>query len=124
MVKKTVIKNSNSKLPEFNKILTKKTQKAVMEYLNILKKDKLPIREAIVFGSQAKRTARKDSDIDLCIISPKFKDPFKAMHYLMMKSHQVSAYIEPHPYNPKQFVNESPVVWEIKKTGIRVPLRK
>jgi len=123
MVKKTIVAK-NSKLPKFNRILTKKTQKAVTKYINILKKDKLPIQAAIVFGSQVKKTARKDSDIDICIISPKFKDPFKAMKYLMMKSYQIDAYIEPHPYNPKQFVNENPVVWEIKKTGIKVPLRK
>lgn len=97
----------------------------MLEYLEILKKDKLPIEAAIVFGSQAKKTAHKDSDIDVCIISssPKFKDPFKAMHYLMMKSYKIGAYIEPHPYHPKYFVNEDPLVWEIKQTGIEVPIK-
>jgi len=80
----------------------------------------LPIKKVIVFGSQAKRTNRKNSDIDVCIISPKFNDSFKALHYLLMKSYEVEALIEPHPYHPKEFINEDPLVWEIKKTGITV----
>jgi len=92
-----------------------------LEYINILKQDKLSLKEVIVFGSRAKRRTDKWSDIDLCIISPKFKDPFKAMHYLLLKSYQVDAIIEPHPYHPKDFRNEDPLVWEIKKTGIRIP---
>ncbi len=100
--------------------LPEKVKKDVKEYINVLKKDELPIKKVIVFGSQAKRTARKGSDIDVCIISPKFKDNFKALHYLLMKSYKVKALIEPHPYHPKDFVNEDPLVWEIKKTGIAI----
>ena len=100
--------------------LPKKVKKEVLDYIEILKKDKLPIKEVIVFGSQAKKQARQWSDIDVCVISPKFKDSFKALHYLLMKSYQVKAIIEPHPYHPQDFVNEDPLVWEIKKTGVRV----
>lgn len=28
--------------------------------------------------------------------------------------------IEPHPFNPKDFIDENPLVWEIKNTGERV----
>ena len=100
--------------------LPKKVKRDVKEYIAILKKDKLPIKKVIVFGSQAKRTTRPGSDIDVCIISPKFKDNFKALHYLLMKSYQVKASIEPHPYHPKDFVDEDPLVWEIKRTGIPI----
>ncbi len=74
----------------------------------------------IVFGSQVKRKSRKGSDIDVCIISKEFKKPFEALHYLLKKSYQIKAIIEPHPYHPKNFVNEDPLVWEIKKTGITI----
>ena len=100
--------------------LPKKIKEEIKNYINILKADKLPIQQVIVFGSQAKKTARRNSDIDVCIISPKFKDNFKAQHYLLMKSYEVDGLIEPHPFHPKNFVNEDPLVWEIKKTGIRV----
>lgn len=101
-------------------ILSKKIEKNVKEYIMVLKKDKLPIKKVVVFGSQVKKTARIGSDIDVCIISPKFKDSFDALHYLLMKSYEVNGIIEPHPYHPNDFVNEDPLVWEIKKTGIIV----
>ena len=66
------------------------------------------------------KKAHKWSDIDVCIISPEFKDYFKALHYLLKKSYQIKAIIEPHPYHPKDFVNEDPLVWEIKKTGVEI----
>lgn len=100
--------------------LPKKVKKDVKDYIDILKKDKLPIDKVIVFGSQAKRTSRWGSDIDVCIISPKFKDNFRALHYLLIKSYEVKALIEPHPYHPKDFIDEDPLVWEIKKTGITI----
>jgi len=74
----------------------------------------------ILFGSYAKGEQRKWSDIDLCIISSKFKDSFEAMHYLSLKSNKINTIIEPHPYHPHDFVNEDPLVWEIKKTGIDI----
>lgn len=101
-------------------ILPKKIKKRVKEYIKALMEDNLPIEKVIVFGSQAKKTAHKWSDIDVCVISPKFKDSFEALHYLLMKSYEVKTLIEPHPYHPKDFVNEDPLVWEIKKTGIPV----
>lgn len=102
------------------KKLTKKIENDVKNYISILKKDKIPIKKVIVFGSQAKNTARPDSDIDVCVISPKFKDKFKALHYLLMKTYTLDSLIEPHPFHPKDFVDQDPLVWEIKKTGVRV----
>lgn len=100
--------------------LPKKVKEDVINYINVLKDDKLPIKKVIVFGSRARRNARGDSDIDVCIISPKFKNNFEALHYLLMKSYQVKALIEPHPYHPKNFIDDDPLVWEIKKTGITI----
>ncbi|MDI6883174.1 MAG: nucleotidyltransferase domain-containing protein [Patescibacteria group bacterium] len=100
--------------------LPKKIKKEVLNYIKLLKRDNFPIKEVFVFGSQIKRETHKWSDIDVCIISPKFKDPFKAMHYLLLKSYEINAIIEPHLYHPKDFVPEDPLVWEIKKTGIKI----
>lgn len=100
--------------------ITRKVKKTVDEYINVLKKDRLPINRVIIFGSQAKHSARQDSDIDVCVISSKFKDNFKALHYLLMKSYEVEGMIEPHPFHPKEFVDDDPLVWEIKRTGVVV----
>ena len=99
-------------------ILSKKIEENVNEYITVLKKDKLPIKKVVVFGSHIKKMTHPGSDIDVCIISPKFKDNFNALHYLLMKSYKVKGLIEPHPYHPKDFVDEDPLVWEIKKTGV------
>src|SRR4030043_606028 len=98
--------------------ITRKVKKTVDEYIDVLKKDKLPINKVIIFGSQVKHRARRDSDIDVCVISPKFKDDFEALHYLLMKSYEVDGLIEPHPFHPKKFVDADPLVWEIKRTGV------
>ena len=106
------------------KAVPRKIEKNISDYIDILKKDKVPIKKVILFGSRAKNKQHKWSDIDLCIISPRFKNQFDAMHYLLMKSYNIDAIIEPHPYHPRDFVNEDPLVWEIKKTGIEIPLNK
>ncbi|MEA2089000.1 MAG: hypothetical protein U9O55_04160 [Patescibacteria group bacterium] len=54
----------------------------------------------------------------------KFKNQFDAMRYLLLKSYNIDAIIEPHPYHPRDFVNEDPLVWEIKKTGIEISFKK
>lgn len=100
------------------KSLPKKIKKTIYQYLEILKKDQLPIQRVFLFGSWAKGEAHKWSDIDLCIISPKFKSFSQALDYLWPKRIiNKDAHIEPVGYSPKDFVDESPLVWEIKKTG-------
>lgn len=101
------------------KNLPKKIENEVKDYINVLRRDRIPITRVIVFGSQTKNTAHPYSDIDVCVISPRFRDKFDALHYLLMKSDKDSL-IEPHPFHPKDFIDEDPLVWEIKKTGIRV----
>jgi predicted nucleotidyltransferase len=98
--------------------LSKKIKKSVEEYIRLLKKDKLPIKKVIVFGSQAKKTTYKWSDIDVCIISPKFKDSFEALHYLLMKSYQVKALIEPHPIILKILLMKTLLFGKLKELGL------
>ncbi|MBU1663313.1 nucleotidyltransferase domain-containing protein [Patescibacteria group bacterium] len=104
------------------KRIPEKVKKEINQYISILKQDKLPIKKVILFGSYAKGKQNKWSDIDLCIISSKFQNPHKTFEYLWLKREIVNMKytIEPVGFHPKNFVNESPLVWEIKKTGIRV----
>ena len=101
----------------------KKVKKIAKKYINFLKKDGLLIKQALLFGSYAKKKAHKYSDIDLCVISPKFKDMFEATRYLLQKRRSIDVEngIEPIGYNPKDFAEkENPLVWEIHKTGIKI----
>ena len=104
-----------------------KIRKNVNQYLTALRRDKLPIKEAILFGSFAKGKQKKWSDIDICIVSTKFKNRSDAISYLWRKKHEMrddailkDHDLEPIGYNPKDFINEDPLVWEIKNYGIRI----
>lgn len=105
------------------KKISKKLSEKIYEYLEILKADKLPIAKVILFGSYAKGTQHKWSDVDLCIISSKFNNPFKAMQYLLLKRNFDMKYtIEPVGFTPKDFKEKhsSSLINEIKRTGIEI----
>ena len=84
-----------------------------------IQKDGLPIEKLIIFGSYAKGTAHEHSDIDLCIISPKFgKDAIRKLQYLLKQSRYIDNDIEPFPLSIKEYKNGiSPLIAEIKKFG-------
>lgn len=100
--------------------LSPKVKKEVLKYIKVLKRDEVPLRQVIVFGSYAKGEQNQWSDIDVCLVSPQFQDKTDAFVYLMKKSNEIQSRIEPHPFHPNDFVNEDPLVWEIKKTGVEV----
>lgn len=104
------------------KRIPKRLEKKIDEYIEILKKDKLPINKVILFGSYAKGTQHKWSDVDLCIISSKFKNPFKAMDYLWQRTIFDMKYtIEPIGFSPKDFNDKySSLIHEIKTNGIEI----
>ncbi len=104
------------------KTISKKITREIKDYLSILKKDKLPIEKAVLFGSYAKETQSEISDIDLCIISPRFKNAFKAMQYLYLKrTNNKTPVISPIGFSPKDFNdNYDTLIQEIKKTGIEI----
>lgn len=96
--------------------MPKKIMTAINSYIDILKKDNLPIKQVFLFGSYAKGKQNKRSNVDLCIVSPKFKDAFKAAQYLWLKvNFDPKATIEPIGFNPKNFREGSSLIEEIKK---------
>lgn len=101
--------------------LPKKIQKSIESYIRVLREDELPIKHVYLFGSYAKGKAKPWSDIDLCIVSPSFEDPWQALQYLWSKRvEDVGATIEPVGFSPKDFSEESPLIEEVKKTGIEI----
>jgi len=103
------------------KTIPKKIEKEIFEYVANLRKDRLPIKKVILFGSYAKGRQHKWSDIDLCVISPKFKNAFSAMQYLWLKRlNDHGNVIEPVGFSPKDFKEGSSLINEIKQTGIEI----
>lgn len=107
------------------KPIPKKVISEIEDYIKKLKEDKLPIEKVIIFGSYAKGTQNKSSDIDICIISPKFKDAWKAMEYLWSKRElkDPNYAIEPIGLNSKDLKDKySALSSEIRNTGIEMTI--
>lgn len=105
------------------KTIPKKLEQKIINYVNTLKTDKLPINKVILYGSYAKGKQHKWSDVDLCIVSPKFSNSWKATDYLWSKLVFDMRYtIEPIGFSMKDFKESSALIEEIKTTGIEIPV--
>lgn len=85
---------------------------------------KIPITEMIFFGSRAKGKGKRDSDIDLIIVSEKFKR--KKFHQRSVKLYDLWKIKHPVDflcYTPKEFQEEKKkitIVREAVKEGIKI----
>ena len=79
-----------------------------------------PIEPAILYGSYAKGTPHRWSDIDLCIISKRFRDRSRAIDYLYRRRPVKFCEISPIGYPPRDFSPSDPLVAEIQRYGIPV----
>ena len=79
------------------------------------------VEAAYLYGSHARGTATRWSDIDVAVISPDFSDDlFQERLLLMRLAAQVDDRIEPHPFRPADFDPTAPLVNEIRRTGVCV----
>jgi predicted nucleotidyltransferase len=79
------------------------------------------IDNAYLYGSFAKGTNNKWSDIDIAIISPDFsEDLFEDRLFLMKLAVNIDDRIEPAPFNNKLFNRNNPLVDEIQINDIRL----
>ena len=93
--------------------------KSVEEYIKEVSKH-YNIKEVYLFGSYAKGTNHKDSDIDVAIVINSDNNSFDLMVELMMLTQNIDLRIEPHPIKVKDFEEGNPFVQEIIDTGIKV----
>lgn len=79
------------------------------------------ISKMYLFGSFAKGTQGKYSDIDLAVISNDFTGN-RFLDYMKLAEPRVfsSIDLETHPFKPEDFNNENLFVREILKTGIEI----
>lgn len=100
-----------------------KINKIIKNYVDVIRED-LPVSRVVLFGSHAKGTAKRGSDIDIAVISDKFgKNPRKEGQYLFRKLWKVeNSSIDPVGYSSKDFgsLNPSPLLYEIRKHGKEV----
>lgn len=92
----------------------------VRKYISRVKESK-NVSKVFIYGSYAKGTADKWSDIDIAIISPDFSnDLFDERVALMQLALRIDDRIEPSPFRPEDFHVDNPLVNEIRNSGIEV----
>jgi predicted nucleotidyltransferase len=96
------------------------------EALNIAQKyilnvnRKFHIEKAYLFGSFAKGTQHRDSDIDLAIVFQNVEDIIEMQILLLQLRSEDDLLIEPHPFLYSDFNFSNPMVAEILKDGIEL----
>ncbi len=90
-------------------------------YLHELNRQKIPIMEAILFGSYAKGNYHEWSDIDIALVSEIFTG--KRIHdkdKIRRITLSVSSRIEVIPFSLGEFNLENPLAKEVLTTGIKL----
>lgn len=91
------------------------------DYINKLKQQ-IPVEKVVLFGSYAKGSYTKDSDVDLAVFSPAFDNMSRVdgLTFLLMQALGYNIDIQPQPYTVKDYVEHTGLVDEILKTGIEI----
>lgn len=92
------------------------------------KENKMPFSKVFIFGSYAKNTANKNSDLDLCFISPKFRNTIEVEACLrteicFLKNPEYNIPIDIVAYKPRDFQITAPLVYEIMEHGKEIKLK-
>lgn len=96
----------------------------IEEFIKSVKDDNITIEKVILFGSYAKGTYKDDSDIDLAIISPDFKeeDCIENMTKLLYKANKLKADIQTIPFSLHEYKEPKGIIEEIINTGVEIQI--
>ncbi len=98
-----------------------KIKKTIDKYLQVLNKNNIPIKEAILFSSYATGNYHKWSDIDIALVSDIFiGDRIDDKDKIRSLTLSVSSEIEVIPFSPHDFNLHNPFAKEILNTGIKL----
>lgn len=101
---------------------TTEVKKLVQKYAKALYDERFPFEAIYVFGSHVHGTAHRWSDIDVAVVSNRFKNDRDEDRLLLWQVRRaIDTRIEPHGFTVEDFKNDAdPIVYEIRRTGIRV----
>jgi len=98
-----------------------KVSDTIADYLSVLKKNNIPVKAAVLFGSYATGKYQEWSDIDLALVSDIFdgnriadKDKIRVLTL------SVSSELEVIPFAPEDFTLANPFVKEIMAAGVKI----
>ena len=98
-------------------------RKIITKFIKLLEESNIPVSNALLFGSYANGTAVRGSDIDVAIVSERFgHNRLKEGQLLFKKARLVDSRIEPIPVSVDDYQHDedSPILYEIKKSGIEL----
>ena len=96
-------------------------EKKARQYLNILKKSNIGVKELYLFGSINKGQVDPDSDIDIAVVLDSYKGDIVDVFFLILKLRRnIDIRIEPHPFELKDFNESNPFASEIIRTGKKI----
>lgn len=103
-------------------MITQQVNQLVLQYIESVKKNGIPVDNAFIFGSYSRGTMNKNSDIDVCIVSPIFgHDRVQERVQLLRLREGISDLIEPHPVSSADMKSSiDPFIKEIKKSGVSI----
>lgn len=101
------------------KTINQNIKRIALRFRNVLEKQGVPVEKVVIFGSYAKKRAGPESDIDICIVSPRFgRDSIEELQFLLKQRRNVDSRIEPLPVSSEEYrETATPLIFEIKKFG-------
>ena len=91
----------------------------IKRFIKELKKNDIPVENAILFGSYANGSFNEWSDIDIVVVSSAFKgDRFLDRNMMRRIKLGISCDLEPLPYCPDDFTMEDPFIKRVVETGV------
>lgn len=104
------------------KSINKNLKKIVIDYIRHIQNKGIKIQKAYLFGSYARHKNNPWSDVDLCLISPQFVSENETWELLWQqrRTEDVDLMISPVGFHPDDFIDEDPLAFEIKQTGIEL----
>jgi len=99
--------------------IPRETVTLIQEFIELAKQD-FAIERVFLFGSYASGKQKTDSDIDLAIISPDFRqeDCISNMTRLLCRADELNADIQSIPFSPAEYAEPMGLMEEILRTGI------
>jgi len=98
----------------------RKPPQSVLNYISYLRKIYPDIKKVYMFGSYAKGSSVKDSDIDIAVVFNDVADSFDLQVQLMKIRRKYDSRIEPHVFRVADFEETYPLVAEIMRTGLEL----
>jgi predicted nucleotidyltransferase len=98
-----------------------KIARLLKKYIEKLEENRIPIRQAVLFGSYAAGGSHEWSDIDIALVSEVFEGVrIKDRSKIRKITLDISTDLSPLPFRPEDFTPEDPFAREIIEHGISI----